>query len=209
VVKRANTIYKNYLYKYVKIQHLTTTQAIMARPRNLTQNFQQEDFKLLAQNETNSKTKIRFMALNNIQKGQTYASTATTFLITLDSINKWIARYNKNGIEGLKNKPMSGRTPLSNNKDKSKIFDKIIELQSSKKGGRVRLKDIDKLLKDDFNINYKNLSGVHKLVTRLNISWISSRSKHPKQDLGAQVLYKKLQNQGDRCPTCGHRLKQS
>ncbi|SFV88906.1 Mobile element protein [hydrothermal vent metagenome] len=173
----------------------------MARPRKLTQSFQQEDFKLLAQNETNSKTKIRFMALNNIQKGQTYASTATTFLITIDSVNKWMARYNKNGIEGLRNKPMSGRTSLANDKDKSKIFDKIIELQSSKKGGRVRLKDIDKLLKDDFNINYKNLSGVHKLVTRLGISWISARSKHPNQDLEKQTLYKKLQNQGDRCTT--------
>lgn len=142
----------------------------MARPRNLTPSFQQEDFKRLAQNETNAKTKIRFMALNNIQQGQTYASTASTFLITLDSINKWIARYNKEGIEGLKNKPMPGRTSLASNEDKSKIFDKITELQSSKKDGRVRLKDIDKLLKEDFNINYKNLSGVHKLITRLGIS---------------------------------------
>ncbi|CAC9590050.1 hypothetical protein [uncultured Gammaproteobacteria bacterium] len=39
------------------------------------------------------------------------------------------------------------------------------------------------------------------------ISWISARSKHPKQDKEAQELYKKLQTKGNRSLTCGHRLK--
>jgi uncharacterized membrane protein len=49
--------------------------------------------------------------------------------------------------------------------------------------------------------------GVHYLLTKLGLSWISARSKHPKQDKEAQALYKKLQTKGNRCLTCGHRLK--
>jgi DNA-directed RNA polymerase subunit RPC12/RpoP len=34
-----------------------------------------------------------------------------------------------------------------------------------------------------------------------------SHSKAMAQDKEAQALYKKLQTKGNRCPTCGHRLK--
>jgi hypothetical protein len=44
------------------------------------------------------------------------------------------------------------------------------------------------------------------LLTKLGLSWISARSKHPKQDKEAQALYKKLQTKGNKCLTCRHRL---
>ncbi|VVM18266.1 hypothetical protein BSPWISOXPB_3033 [uncultured Gammaproteobacteria bacterium] len=55
--------------------------------------------------------------------------------------------------------------------------------------------------------HYQNINGVHYLLTKLGLSWISARSKHPKQDKEAQALYKKLQTKGNRCLTYGHRLK--
>jgi transposase len=66
-------------------------------------------------------------------------------------------------------------------------------VQNNKNGGRVRLKDIQNMLAKDFNIHYQNINGVHYLLTKLGLSWISARSKHPKQDKEAQALYKKLQ----------------
>jgi hypothetical protein len=39
------------------------------------------------------------------------------------------------------------------------------------------------------------------LLTKLGLSWISARSKHPKQDKEAQALYKKLKTKGNRCLT--------
>jgi transposase len=49
------------------------------------------------------------------------------------------------------------------------------------------------MLAKDFNSHYQNINGVHYLLTKLGLSWISARSKHPKQDKEAQALYKKLQ----------------
>jgi transposase len=76
-------------------------------------------------------------------------------------------------------------------------------MQNDKNGGRVRLKDIQSMLAKDFNIHYQNINGVHYLLTKLGLSWISAKSKHPKQDEEAQALYKKLQTKGNRCLTCG------
>jgi transposase len=52
------------------------------------------------------------------------------------------------------------------------------------------------MLAKDFNIHYQNINGVHYLLTKLGLSWISARSEHPKQDKEAQALYKKLQTKG-------------
>ncbi|MCK5818575.1 MAG: helix-turn-helix domain-containing protein, partial [Psychromonas sp.] len=76
----------------------------------------------MAQNESNSKTKIRFLVFHYIQQGHTYASASQIFLITLDSVQKWVARYKKYGIEGLQNKTIPGRPSLNDAKDNVKIL---------------------------------------------------------------------------------------
>ncbi|VVM24668.1 Mobile element protein [uncultured Gammaproteobacteria bacterium] len=58
------------------------------------------------------------------------------------------------------------------------------------------------MLAKDFNIHYQNINGVHYLLTKLGLSWISARSKHPKQDKEAQALYKNFKQKAiDVLPT--------
>lgn len=166
----------------------------MAKPRSLPDDFYQHDFKLLAKKETHPRTKIRFMALHSIQQGKTYQAVAETFLVNINAIYQWLRRYKEMGIEGLQEKPRSGRKSLASEVDTDELVTKIIALQDHKKGGRIRLKDIDTMIKKVFNIHYKDLNGVHYLVTRLGLSWISSRSRHPKQDQEKQDEYKKTSN---------------
>lgn len=180
----------------------------MPRPRSLPESFYNENFKTLAKKHTHHRTKIRLMAMHHIQQGHTYAHTAKAYLVNINAVNQWIARYKKGGVKGLNEKPHTGRIGLFAKHSLTKIFDSIVEMNENKKGGRIRLIEIDQLLKDKFDIHYKDLNGVHNLMNRLNISWISSRSKHPKQDLEAQSLYKKLQTNSHRCFACGHKLKQ-
>jgi transposase len=58
------------------------------------------------------------------------------------------------------------------------------------------------MLAKDFNIHYQNINGVHYLLTKLELSWISARSKHPKQDKEAQALtkYIRIQIAADELP---------
>lgn len=179
----------------------------MPRPRSLPNSFYDENFKILAKKQTHHRVKIRLMAMHHIQQGHTYAHTAKTYLVNINAVNQWIARYKKEGVKGLNEKPHLGRNGLFAKQSLTTIFDSIVKMNKDKQGGRVRLIEIDQLLKDKFDIHYKDLNGVHNLMNRLNISWISARSKHPKQDLEAQSLYKKRQTKGSRCFACGHKLR--
>jgi transposase len=39
-------------------------------------------------------------------------NTAKTYLVNINAVNQWIARYKKDGIKGLNEKPHTGRIGL-------------------------------------------------------------------------------------------------
>ena len=57
-------------------------------------------------------------------------------------------------------------------------------------GGRLRGEDIIQLVKDEWGVEY-TLSGIYRLMKAIGMSWVSTRSKHPKQDEQAQQQFKK------------------
>lgn len=75
--------------------------------------------------------------------------------------------------------------------DEEKLKDELCLLQDTNGGGSVGAKEIRSLLADKFDCCY-SLSGVYALLDRLNIVWISGRSKHPKSSEEAMQLYKEL-----------------
>jgi transposase len=179
----------------------------MPKKIQLPDDFYNHDFKHLAKIEPHPRTRVRLIGLYHIQNGKNYHQVSKYLLHSISSVKQWVKQYKEQGIDGLKEKQRSGRHSYAGNQQ-SAIFTAIVNMQNNKSGGRVRLIDIKDMLADKFNIQYKDINGVYYLITRLGIRWISSRSKHPKQDQEAQDLYKKLQNQGKSCPTCGHKLKQ-
>ena len=52
-------------------------------------------------------------------------------------------------------------------------------------------KDIQKHIEEKFSVTYK-IRNIYKLMKELNLVWITSRSRHPKQDLAAQDKFKKF-----------------
>ena len=58
-------------------------------------------------------------------------------------------------------------------------------------GGRLMGKDIQKYIYDTFGVNYE-IRNIYRLMKQLEIVWITTRSKHPKQDLVAQEAFKKI-----------------
>ena len=62
-------------------------------------------------------------------------------------------------------------------------------MQVSFQGGRITAKNIKQLLTDKFDCNYSD-SVVYSLLDRLNIVWISGRSKDPKSSEEAILAFK-------------------
>ena len=46
------------------------------------------------------------------------------------------------------------------------------------------------LIKDEWGVTY-SLSGIYYLMKDIGMSWVSTRSRHPKQDEQAQTDFKK------------------
>ena len=51
-------------------------------------------------------------------------------------------------------------------------------------------KDVQTILQEQFDVHC-NKRTVYKLLHRAKLSWVSGRSKNPKQDLDAQEAFKK------------------
>jgi transposase len=51
-------------------------------------------------------------------------------------------------------------------------------------------KDIQKHIQEIYGVNY-HVRNIYHLMKEMDLVWITSRSKHPKQDLEAQEAFKK------------------
>ena len=148
------------------------------------------DFVALAKVERNKKIYQRLTILAHLKNGVSKAKISRSLFISSDQISAWLKRFNQNGIEGLKDKPRSGRPRLLESSAHETLKEKIEESQTNLPGGRLRGEDIIKLIHREWGVTYSQ-SGIYYLMKDIGISWISARSKHPKQDEEAQEQFKK------------------
>ena len=64
-----------------------------------------------------------------------------------------------------------------------------MKVQDERNGGRITGREIGDLIKKEYEVEYKK-SGLYDLLERLGLSWVSSRSIHPKTDLKKQTTFK-------------------
>ena len=176
----------------------------MARPSEMPSIFYKTDFKILLKTEPSTQTRLRYMGLAHIQNGVSCEEVATMLFVSRRAVSSWIRRFKDGGLDGLKTQHGRGaKSKLS--KDKEDEFrNMVIKQQASRKGGRLRGEDMRAMLKQNFGIEC-SLATVYGILKNVGMSWITSRSRHPKQDPAAQELFKKLRRYGYRCPHCGSR----
>lgn len=148
------------------------------------------DFFQLAKRESHPRTRIRLLALGNLQTGKTKSEVINTFHITFPTLREWLLRFISEGVQGLREKPGKGRKKKLPS-DREEEFRKEVEsLQDLREGGRIRGQDVQVLLKEKFCVDHA-LPSVYHVLERCGLSWISSRSKHPKSNPEAQEDFKK------------------
>ena len=148
------------------------------------------DFFQLAKKESDSKIRIRLLALGHLDAGKTKTEVAEMFQITFPTLREWLTRFIAEGIEGLKERTGKGRKRKLPPEREEEFRQQIEKLQENREGGRVRGQDIQVLLKEKFCVDHA-LPSVYHVLERCGLSWISARSKHPKSDVSAQEEFKK------------------
>ncbi len=67
---------------------------------------------------------------------------------------------------------------------------------TSPSGGRLIGDAILKYIQQHFDVTY-HPNAIYKLLEQLGFSWITSRSKHPKQSIESQTAFKKVATGND------------
>jgi transposase len=126
-----------------------------------------------------------------IQQGKSYDEVSILMQYNRNSIIEWVKNFKSGGIEGLLSiKSGRGRKAKIGTELKNQFCQKVTDLQDQRSGGRIIAKDIVAMAEKAFGKSY-SISGMYSLLKRMNMSWVSGRSIHPKTNTEAQETFKK------------------
>ena len=127
----------------------------------------------------------------HLQTGKEYTEIALFLGVKKETVKGWIKRFRKDGLDGLKESPRSGAKRKLLTAQDSEFKASVLALQEAREGGRITGTDVKNLLQDDFQVKCA-LSSAYNYLHRVDLSWITVRSKHPKQDQEKQDAFKKI-----------------
>lgn len=148
-------------------------------------------FKQLAKTEKNHRLKIRYLALYHFKSGENRTQIAKFLGVNRGSVNSWVSSYLTDGLDGLQSKSSTGRPPKLSKEQQQKVAEYVVLNAVKPDGGRMIAEDLRCYIQTTFQINY-TLRNIYWLLHSSGFSWITSRSKHPKQSQEAQDAFKKV-----------------
>lgn len=154
------------------------------------------DFPSLINSTSNARLRMRYLSVSHFVDGKSRTQIAKYLKVSRVSVNKWVKAYLDNGLEGLQEKPHLGRPHRLTDEQKSQLKEYVIEHAVNENGGRLQARDIGRYIESNFNTSYKK-SALYQLLHDIGLSWITTRSKHPKQSVEAQEAFKKIPNRND------------
>ena len=160
-------------------------------------NFKSTDFNSLARQQKSIQMKMRLLALAHFQDGKSRTQISRFLKVSRTSVNKWVSVYFEEGLSGLQEKPRTGRPSFLTVKEQAQLADYIEKRATSDQGGRLTGAHIHSYIQSEFGKTY-HPDSIYYLLNHMGFSWITSRSKHPKQSAEAQEEFKKIPNKNDR-----------
>jgi len=149
--------------------------------------------KIIIPYTNNASLKLRYLAVQKFHDGHSRTSIAKILNVSRRLVNEWITKYLSGGFDALALKLATGQPSRLSNEQKSQLKEYVISHAVKVQGGRLMGKDIQKYIQETFDVNYC-VRNIYRLMKELGIVWITSRSKHPKQDPAAQEAFKKNLN---------------
>ena len=134
---------------------------------------------------------IRLRVVLLAREGETAVTIAHALGISRRAVQRWVARYNAEGVDGLADRPRPGQ-PKHLLDEAIEGFRQRIEAGPLPQDGvcTLRGRDIQTILQKEFGVIH-SLSGVYVLLHRLGYSCLVPRPRHRKANPAAQEDFKK------------------
>ncbi|GIU10867.1 hypothetical protein TUM4641_32100 [Shewanella morhuae] len=150
----------------------------------------------LVKSEKSARKRMRYLALLHFTEGHSRTAIATMLKVSRTSVNKWVTTYLSQGLSGLDDKPNPGRPPQLSLAQQASLKAFVQQRSLSEQGGRLMAKDLSHFIQSEFGVTFKQ-ANIYRLLHQLGFSWITTRSRHPKQSEAVQEAFKKLPNGND------------
>mgnify|MGYP003571697318 CR=1 FL=1 len=133
------------------------------------------DFKTLIARETNGRMRVRLMALSHIKDDANKAQVARNLRISRRSVNDWVKKFYEDGLDGLKEKPRTGRPYALSQSQLAQLSQYVRNNSIKENGDRLNAETLATYITQEFKVDY-SIFNVYRLLHKLGFSWITSRS---------------------------------
>ena len=142
-------------------------------------------------NETDGDVRDRLRVILFALKGSTDSVISERLGYSIQWAKKWIGRYKKFGIEGLRDGQRLGAKAYLNDEQIMELYAEILSGPEPENAlSRYRISDVKKIIYDRFGVEYA-ISGTHALMKRMQFSHVKPRPSHPKNDPVVMEEWKK------------------
>jgi transposase len=150
----------------------------------------EQQLKALSNKVKDHRMRMRLLAVAHFKAGKNKADIARTLNVSRRMVNEWVANYLKGGVSTLESKKPSGKSPLLSSQQKAELIYYIEKQSQSASGGRLNGEMLQTYIQRAFSISYHQ-NSIYTLLKSLNITWTTSRCKHPQQSEEAQNNFEK------------------
>ena len=161
----------------------------MGRKLTLPEDFKDHDFLKIMKTMKHGRNRIRLLAMHHIQLGKSLKDIAKIVQCHWITVQQWLKRFKEYGFDGLYESQRSGAPRKIEKEVESFISKKLSKLSKAKTGGYITGAQMHQIIIDKFSTKCC-LKTVYNTMHKLNFSWITSRSMHPKTNIAVQEEYK-------------------
>jgi transposase len=142
--------------------------------------------------ETNGRASRRMLALASALEGASREDAARQAGMDRQSLRDWVHRFNAAGIDGLHDRPHTGRPSRLSEGQMASFRAVVLRGPDIEKDGLSSwtAKDLCRIVEQRYKVSYSE-NGMLKLLKNLDLSWQKTRPVHPKADPRAQADFKK------------------
>ncbi len=162
----------------------------MGRKLILPDGFEKHNFLKIMKQMKHGRNRIRLLAMHHIQLGKSLKAVSRIVQSHWITVQQWLKRFKAHGFDGLYESKRSGAPRKIQKQEEEFISGKLSTLSTAKTGGYITGKQIHQMLIDKYSVQC-SLKTIYNALHRLNFSWITSRSIHPKSNIETQEQYKK------------------
>ena len=164
----------------------------MPRAVRLRQAIPADALRRRAKQETDGRASRRMLALAAVLDGASREEAARLAGMDRQSLRDWVHRFNEEGIEGLHDRPHTGRPSRLSDGRMAAFKALVLRGPDIEKDGMSSwtAKDLCRIVEQRYEVHYSE-NGMLKLLHSLDLSWQKTRPMHPKVDRRTQAEFKK------------------